>query len=69
MPNGKSEKGKAVSKGAKMKPSMSLKKEFVSYSKSSDGSTITKYPEKISSGGVKSQLTKTTKPYKAKKAM
>jgi hypothetical protein len=67
MPNGKSEKGKALSKGAKMKPAMTLKKELVS--KSSDGSTKTKYPEKISSSGVKSQLTKITKPYKAKRGM
>ncbi len=50
--------GKSPKKTAtKRVPTMSLKKEMTTYSKSGD-TTKVKYPEKVSPKGVKSQLSK-----------
>jgi hypothetical protein len=58
--------GKSPKKTAtKRVPTMSLKKEMTTYSKSGD-TTKVQYPERISSGGVKSQLTKITVSKKKK---
>ena len=49
-------------------PTMSLKKEMTTYSKSGD-TTKVKYPEKVSPKGVKSQLTKIMVDKSKKKMM
>jgi len=54
-------------KGGAMKPVATLKRVETTYSKSKDGTTRTKYPEKNSSSGTKSQLTKIATPEKKKK--
>jgi hypothetical protein len=50
-------------------PVSTLKREVTTYSKSSDGSTRTEYPKKVSPSGASSQLTRITTPVKKKKGL